>query len=175
MKLKPSIKARALTAISLLAVVFSFQNCGKAPISQLDPTLQYTKMEASQFSTLSTGDERTNVSIKVDLNSGTIQKSSFYGNAGVEHKCLSQVDRSRLDAILIDAEVCKPVQAKAGAICTMEYVYPYAQLSEADLSVSLGAKADNCAGKIDLCGNKSEELQAFVAELNARVDSMNCN
>ncbi len=177
MKLKPSLKARALTAFSLLLVIFAFQNCGKAPVSQLDVgENSQNKIEASQFSKLSVVDESQNSSIKIDLNSGDIEKSQ--GSSGVERRCLSQSDRNQLSSILFQAEICKPgpVHLAPETVCTMAFQSAYAVLSEGDQSISLGERNTGCAKAVDLCNGQSAiELRGFIDRLKARVDSMVCN
>ena len=176
MELKPSLKARVVVSLSLLAVVFTFQNCGKAPLQNLDATkTDYSKVEAVQFSELSVSDESRDLSLKVDLNSGSIEKSSFSGSRGMEHRCLSSSDRARLDGILLDASVCKPVQSRREGMCLQVYTEAYATLSDSGNSISLGEKPDSCSIPVDLCNEKAQELRVFVEELKARVDGMVCD
>lgn len=176
MELRPSLKARVVASLCLLSIVLAFQNCAKAPIQKSDLTdADYAKVEATQFSALSVQDHNRDLSLKVDLNSGAIEKSSASGTSGVEHRCLSMADRARLDAILLDASVCKPVQSRREGMCLQVYTEAYATLSDAGISVSLGEKPDSCAVAVDLCDGKASELRVFVEELKARVDGMNCN
>lgn len=172
MKLRPSLKARALVSVVLLAVLFAFQNCGKVPLSvdaNGDPSAQ---LKANQFSQLVVDDEYRNLLLKVDLNSGKIERSSISDPQNISEKCLSSSDRQRLDEILYDAQICEAYMAEG--YCTQIWRPSYAALKEGDKAVALGG-GNGCYNNANLCADqKSAELIDFVAELKSRVDSMSC-
>lgn len=172
MNLRPSLKARALISVALLAILFTFQNCGKVPmtsgVSDADPS---NKLEANQYSQLSMADEHRNLALKVDLNSGAIEKIALSNPSDISQKCLSDEDRRKLDEILFEAQICQGYQMEG--VCTQIISPAYATLSEGSESVDLGGR-NGCYRSADLCGQRSIELRVFLDELKVRVDSMNC-
>lgn len=173
MKLCSSYICRTTAALSLVLVAVTFQNCGKAPMSPGDQATSedFQKIEASQFSNMVVHDEVSRKNLSVDLNSGVIEVSS---NAGSQQKCLTLEDRQRLDAILLDASICKPKSQSRGDICTMIYRMPYAVLNENEQSVALGAANNGCEIPTDLCEGRGDELRVFVEALKSRIDSLSC-
>lgn len=173
MKLRPSLKARALVSVGLLALIFAFQNCGKAPLAMdTSGSDSSQQMKASQFSELVVDDENRDLLLNVDLNSGKIEQSSISNPQDISQKCLSEADQQKLDEILYDAQICAAYIAEG--YCAQVFRPSYAALREGTQAVALGG-GNGCHNNANLCGKKSTELILFLDELKVRVDSMNCN
>lgn len=177
MKLRPSLVARTVSSVAILASIFLFQNCGKAPVGSADSMgpVTYEKLEASQFSTLEVPDYSRSRLLDVDLNSGVVQVKNTRGEQTGQRHCLTAADRAQVDAILLDAEICTPAPVAQDAICTMIYQMPYGTLKELGLEdVRLGETRNGCEQPIDLCGSKSTELRQFLEGLKSRLDQLSC-
>lgn len=167
---------------AMLAVMMSFQNCGKAGTAGLsgseDPNslTPVVKIKADEFSSLVMTDSSSATFWDIDLTSGQIHGFDDRGIATGAHHCLGERDRLQLDELLKTAEVCQPVsQVPQGENCTMIYQYPYAQLKSAGREVNLGEKRNGCEIPVDICGAQAGQLKSLVASLLTRVESMSCN
>jgi hypothetical protein len=167
---------------SILGVVLTFQNCAKPQnletAGQPIGVVTYNKTPVSNYShiALFDGISRPFKYWNLDLVSGEASAVNESGGNLGSRICLGPSKLQELSQILDQAEVCEPIlKDSTGVLCTQEYAYPYAVLSENADQVGLGEKADGCAGVIDLCGQKSKQLQSFVSGIISNISSYSCN
>jgi hypothetical protein len=175
-------------------VIFSFQNCQKAPyadevsslkpsvtakvdlqnekISQLNVYTQESEMVARQGRTYELYVSKT---LQIDLATGQIQVVSDVSNVPIDY-CLTDSLKNELLGILKTSKVCKTAAETApGVVCTMALIPPYAQLTTDAAQFNLGAASDGCRRNMDdLCGDQSAMLKGFIAALKTKYKSLTC-
>jgi hypothetical protein len=176
---------KSLVWASIIGVILTFQNCAPSTQAKLgeaapvpDPVVTYNKTPVTNYSHLALfdGASRPLKYWNLDLATGEAAAVNEAGGNLGSRICLGAAKLQELKQILDSAEVCAPVPSTiAGRMCSMVYSYPYAVLSEASEQVGLGEKADACAGTIDLCGQKAQQLQDYVSGIISNLSAYGCD
>lgn len=166
-------------------LILGFQNCQKAnwnPDQAASPSAAgaqttYEKAAAADYPVLQMWDYTGGRIFEVDVATGHIAVYLEYGNQRDTDRCLTAAQNQELQAIIKDAEVCKPVNSPEQFLnreCTQEYRAPYAVLVAGADTLRLGEKTNGCDVPTDLCGDKADVLQDFVRRTLDSVDQQAC-
>lgn len=172
-------------ALFSFVLILSFQNCQKANWnpesgssgSDAGASEDFDKIAAVDFPILQMWDYAKGRTFDVDVATGHIGVYLEYGNQRDEDRCLTEAQRQELQALVADAEVCRPVNSPEQFLnrnCSQEYRAPYAVLVAGAENLRLGEKTNGCDVPTDLCGAKANVLQDFVRKTLAIVDQQKC-
>lgn len=178
------MKKKWIAIFGSLSLILFFQNCSQSKIDQADsnsealtPT-EFNKTSAADFPVVQLWDYEHGKTMDLDISTGRIAVSLNFGADRGQDLCLSAAERIEIQALMGQAEICEPVIPSEQFLskqCTMSYRYPYAVLVDGSVEVRLGEKTNGCDVPVDLCGVKSQELQAFVSRLLQNADQRACN
>lgn len=179
-----------MIGLLMTALVLSYQNCG-APSEMVGSyggnslksavdrggsaeTASWTGVEFENQKPESYRPER----FHVDLETGEIIRLGEE-QAAAEPLCLTEDELEEIRSILETSKVCEPVQdSNPGRVCTMEYGEAYAWLVSEDQRgeavLALGEKLNGCHKPIDLCGDHSNLLKGFLANISNSLDGRSC-
>lgn len=186
-----------------LAMIGSFQNCAQSkvgkgnelvpgtitPVENLDsgesknPKLNSVDLKnASSLdlqlnSLFSKNNRNEKPRLLINLSNGEMRQVNQEGQVVSQIRlCLLQEELSELSAIIDTAEICTTdSKVSSDAVCTLEYIYPYAkvQLSSNEI-INLGEKTGGCGNVLDLCEEHKKALNGFISYLSSNLDNRKC-
>ncbi|MBN8536214.1 MAG: hypothetical protein J0M15_04140 [Deltaproteobacteria bacterium] len=186
-----------------LAMIGSFQNCAQSkvgkgnelvpgtitPVENLDsgesknPKLNSVDLKnASSLdlqvnSLFSKNNRNEKPRLLINLSNGEMRQVNLEGQVVSQIRlCLLQEELSELSAIIDTAEICTTdSKVSSDAVCTLEYIYPYAkvQLSSNEI-INLGEKTGGCGNVLDLCEEHKKALNGFISYLSSNLDNRKC-
>lgn len=113
----------------------------------------------------------------INLSNGEMRQVNLEGQVVSQIRlCLLQEELSELSAIIDTAEICTTdSKVSSDAVCTLEYIYPYAkvQLSSNEI-INLGEKTGGCGNVLDLCEEHKKALNGFISYLSSNLDNRKC-
>ena len=176
------IKYFAFVSLFLGLTLTAFQNCGKSQQGSQNAG-------ADQFITQSTEDVnkvtihmepfinnpelithpqyRQVHSIEVSLLQKTYRALDVNNDGLGPTLPLKDLQSQNLEDLFKQASVCKPLNKSLSpeTICTMEFRLAYADLHNAEETVSLGQAENGCVTPVDLCGDDASLLRSYLKEL----------
>ena len=177
--------------IGLLVLIFaaglSYQNCHNQSFVQQDSENQKKQPgeTTGSWSAVRFSSETSDSWFEVDPNTGEIYPVDADGepleNASGQRHCLTDEQKNQLNTLLLEASVCEPIEpTDPNAMCTMIYMFPYAQLidgSSEDLSpLVLGESQNGCMKPRDLCDpDKALGLRTALFEVRQKYPSQRCD
>lgn len=186
-----------------LAMIGSFQNCAQSkvgkgnelvpgtitPVENLDsgesknPKLNTVALKnASSLdlqlnSLFSKNNRNEKPRLLINLSNGEMRQVNLEGQVVSQIRlCLLQEELTELSAIIDTAEICTTdSKVSSDAVCTLEYIYPYAkvQLSSNEI-INLGEKTGGCGNVLDLCEEHKKALNGFISYLSSNLDNRKC-
>lgn len=185
------------SAIAALAIIFSFQNCQKAPhadeISSSGNTAAGSSSSKIDLASESihqidfiiveketvtragrTFDLMVNKTLEINLRTGAFDVVSDFGGVAVK-KCLTEDLKNELTAILKTAKICKiAATVTADHVCTQSLKLPYAEILT-DVG-QYGLIDGGVCGEVsnELCGEHKTLLKGFIASLKTQYKNLNC-
>ncbi len=182
---------------TVLTVLFVFQNCQQPPYPDQISSQDFNaagnskgiNLDQESLQTISliisTSKDITkagntyqlnyNKNLQIELKTGTILETSNMDNDSKLY-CLNESLKNELVSILKSSQVCR-TQPKLpeGTVCTQVIKSPYAQLVTDKEQFDLGSASDGCGSNtIDLCGDQSSILKAYITNLNNQYQQMKC-
>lgn len=138
-----------------------------------------SKLQADILQTKSTSNFTTH-HLEIDVKTGVIhviEENSGDSISGIKY-CLNSQDLYTLGSILAASKICEekiPAQ-NSSQVCTMEYKYPYAKLHILNSEpVALGEVFNACSSGFDLCGDRKNQLQTFLGQVQSSLTAMKCD
>lgn len=189
--------AAASSIIAVFILLFSFQNCQNPPhpdevsgqalnavgisnsIELNQEALQSISFIINDFKIITkagnTYQLNYNKTLQIDLKTGTILETSDIDNETVKY-CLNESLKNELVSILKSSQVCKSQpNLPEGTVCSQVMKLPYAQLFTDKVQYDLGSATDGCgSSSIDLCGDQSNLLKAYIENLKKQYQQMIC-
>lgn len=186
-----------------LAMIGSFQNCAQSKIgnaNELTPgtmsPVQNQDTSESNIPKLNSVDLRKASSLELQLNSlflknnrnetprflinlsnGEMMQVNLEGQVVSQIRlCLLQEELSELSAIIDNAEICtSDSKVNSDAVCTLEYIYPYAKVHlSSNEVINLGEKTGGCGNVLDLCEEHKKALNGFITYLSSNLENRKC-
>lgn len=186
-----------------LAMIGSFQNCAQskvgngnelipgtmAPVENLDssesknPKLisvdlkNASSLDLQLNSLFSKNNRNERPRLLINMFNGEMRQVNLEGQVVSQIRlCLLQEELSELTTIINTAEVCtSDSKVNSDAVCTLEYIYPYAKvhLSSNEI-INLGEKPGGCGNVLDLCEEHKKALNGFISYLSSNLDNRKC-
>ena len=185
-----------ISSLFVLAIIFSFQNCQKAPhvdeissmhlssshassskINLSSEQVQQIDVLIEEKETITRGgntyDLMVNKMLEIDLKTGVFQVVSDLGGTPARY-CLTESFKNELVSILKTSQICKSETVK-DRICAQVIKPAYAQILTDVGQYDLGQSADSCGSESnDLCGDQAKMLKGFIATLKTQYKTLNC-
>ncbi|MEK6628084.1 MAG: hypothetical protein AABY53_05620 [Bdellovibrionota bacterium] len=185
-----SIAASSIIAAFIL--FFSFQNCQPLPgADEVSATGVLKRIELNQEDLQSinfiindskvvtkagnTYQLNYNKTLQLDLKTGIILETSDIDSETGRY-CLNEILTDEVISILKTSEICQTLpNLPEGTVCSQVVKLPYAQLLTDKEQYDLGAANDGCgSNSIDLCGDQSNLLKAYIENLKKQYQQMSC-
>lgn len=163
-------------------ILMGYQNCGKVTSStSSDGSIEQKPAVASlddveSLTLLSVKDMGLVYTYDVNVGTGRVIRTPMdvppndpaYEDALL---CLSAEQRAELEVLLQKSKVCFYQRPEnSDRVCSMQYVFPYAQIKQIDLGVTNG-----CSDYHDICSDYRDEFRSAVLEILATIDLSSCN
>lgn len=184
--------------VATATILFSFQNCQKPPHPDEINTQALNTVSAAT-SMVDLGQESVvsldifipdskivtkagnsyqinyNLILKIDLVTGQMVETSDLDSQASTY-CLSEQLRNELISILKSSQVCQTQpQLSDDVVCSQAIQSPYAQVFTSKSQYDLGTASDGCGHNlIDLCGDQSSMLKAYIENIKKNYKQLIC-